>query len=250
MVVRDAGRSRLHGMHLWPPSAPGNRVVTAALVLAVHALAALVMLSGREDRDRRPAAPRELEGVWITLHLADLREQLPEPAEAQAPPSPSPSPPRGQALVRPQPRTAITLPPPVDTGPVPQDDSSTTPADPAPAGPIDWYGQARELAKDYTGDEPATFSPPPKVMRACKPRESSFWGKPAEPKEETPQWDRATRPPPGSVMMGGTRVGVIPLVGISIPLGGPKQEPDKHLFDDMMAGKTPESSVPSPHVCD
>lgn len=212
----------------------------AALVLAVHGLAALVMLASRGERDQRPQPPRELAGVWITLDLRDLRAPPLEEPQVQPPP------PREVALVQPRPRTAITLPPPAESATTPPDDTSTSPVEPAPRGPVDWYDQRKKVAEDYTG-EPETFSPPPKVMRKCEPRVTSFWGKPPEPKEEAPQWDRGTRPPPGSVMMGGTRVGII---GLGIPIGGPKPEPNKHLFDDMMAGKTPESSVPSPHICD
>jgi hypothetical protein len=52
-------------------------------------------------------------------------------------------------------------------------------------------------------------------------------------------------------VLSGTRVGVVRIGDlIRVMVGGSKAEPNKHMFDDMVAGKTPRSSVPDPTVCD
>lgn len=42
---------------------------------------------------------------------------------------------------------------------------------------------------------------------------------------------------------------VVGLGFFGCPIGAPP-EPNSHLFDDMKAGKTPDSSVPDVHYCD
>jgi hypothetical protein len=129
------------------------------------------------------------------------------------------------------------------------------PSAPAPAaspvikGAPYWFDETSRIAKQAAerADADASFGGPVRAMREpCRPRKSSFEWKDKPVPEDPPPEHNPLAPPPGSVVVGGTRVGT---VGFSIPLGG-KPEPNKHLFDDMMAGRTPASSVPDPNFCD
>lgn len=228
------------GMHYRPRTPFRVGAAAGALTLAMHGVLALLLMLEDRDMQRPLPAARRLTGMWIHLPPPSLREiEVPVvPARADAP---------AEVPAAPRPRTAITL------APVP----AMAPESPAEAGvatspesrlPTDWELKAQKLAGTYGPDDPETFSPPPETTReACKPHQSSMWPKKPEKVIAPPSWRDNFKPPPGSVMLGGRRVGV---VGMGIPIGGPKPEPNSHLFDDMMAGKTPRSSVPDPNVCD
>lgn len=213
----------------------------AAVTLAVHGLFTLLLVL--EDRDLlRPLPPaRKLVGVWI--HQPMIPEPEPEPAV-----EPAVDPPPDRPTVA-RPAHAITLTPATET-------AEGTPAISTPAEDdsrpwTDWELEAQNLAARRERD-PGDFSGSLKAMREpCKPHQSSLWPKKPKGEDAPPTWQDVANPPPGSVMMGGTRVGVVDIGDlIGLLIDGPKPEPNKHLFDDMMAGKTARSSVPDPNVCD
>ncbi|HWL63032.1 MAG TPA: hypothetical protein VNQ32_09555 [Steroidobacteraceae bacterium] len=220
------------------------RTVAGFVTLAVHGLFAMLLLGERDDKQPRARTERTLQGTWI--HLLPLTEpEFPEQDVVQ--PAVPVAPARATAV---RPPTAISLAPAPEAPPASDDGAqgSTQPGiDSRPW--TDWDLEAEKLAaRRQWQDEPEGFSGPLQALREpCKPHQSSMFPKKKEVEDAPPTWQDAARPPPGSVMMGGTRVGV---VGAGIPLGRSKPEPNKHLFDDMMAGKTPRSSVPDPNVCD
>lgn len=227
-----------------PPHAIGARTTAAGLALAVHGLFMILLLREGDDRRRSPATTRSLEGTWITL----LPLPEPEPSEQEVETTDSTSPAR-VSVVRPS--TAITLAPAPQAPPAPGEGAPGSTQPGIESRPwTDWDLEAEKLAARRKWEtESEGFSGPLQAMReACEPRQSSMFPKKKEVEDAPPTWQDAAKPPPGSVMMGGTRVGVVPIFGV--PLGGAKEEPNKHLFDDMMAGKTPRSSVPDPNVCD
>lgn len=227
----------------------------ATLTLAAHVFfVTLLLVEARFERLEQVAeAPPT--GQWITLVLPPL----PPPPTPETPddestprreeetlPVPSPAPPGRRS-------TAITLPPPA-TAPITED----SPAPPARLS-SNWIAQASKLAADYAKEveNPPSFSGPVEKMREpCEPRVSSFWGKKKDKKDDAPpSWDRV---PGATTMVGGMPIGVsggalgggaVGGAGIKIPLRE-KPEPNKHLFDDMVAGKTPVSSVPHHEKCD
>jgi hypothetical protein len=214
----------------------------AAATLAVHGL--FTVLLRLEDRDlRRPLPPeRALVGIWI--HLPKIPQPEPEPVV-----EPAVDPPPDRPTVA-RPARAITLAPATET-------AESTPAISTPAEDdsrpwVDWEMEAQNLAAAPRERDPENFSGPLQAMREpCKPHQSSMWPKKPEVVDAPPTAQDAMEPPPGSVMMAGTRVGVVDIGAlIGLLTGGPKSEPNTHLFDDMMAGKTPRSSVPDPTVCD
>lgn len=219
------------------------RTIAGVVTLAVHGLFAILLL--REEGDAGPSSSPEssLEGTWI--HLLPLPE--PEFPEQEVAPVIS-VPPARVATERPS--TAITLAPAPPAQPSSSEGVQGTTAPGIDSRPwTDWDLEAEKLAARREREmESEGFSGPLQTVReACKPHQSSMWPKKKEVGDAPPSWQDAAKPPPGSVMMGGTRVGV---VGVGIPIGGEKPEPNKHLFDDMMAGRTPRSSVPDPNVCD
>jgi hypothetical protein len=228
-------------MHATPRYPPAARVSAGALTLLVHGLFALLMLLEESAPDRPLPAARRLMSLWIHLPLP---EGLPAVEDAGAgasqPVDVSPE----EAPVRAPPARASTITLPT---------ASTAPSTPAapvapPDTPVDWFSQAGTLAAraaEAAETEPSFSAPADKMREPCKPRKSSFEWKDKPPKPE-PQINPLL-PPTDSVKLGGARVGV---VGIGIKLFGPKDEPNKHLFDDMKAGKTPYSSVPDPNYCD
>jgi hypothetical protein len=214
-------------MHNRPPVALGARVAAGGLTLAVHGLLVLVLLL--EDRDvRQPlTAARRLPGSWINLSSLPL----PSPELALQTPRPPPRNPASPTVISP----GTTATPGENATPQAADTSA------APSG-IDWQAAAERLAARNAqgGDEQDTFSRAPQKMREpCQPRDSSFEWHPEEKK-----------------------YGLLPLPYIIVAerclvtLGyfscslGPLPEPDKHLFDDMQQGWTPDSSVPDPNFCD
>jgi hypothetical protein len=199
-------------MHPASRSAPRVRVTAAALVLGFHGLVvALLVIEGRLRPQDAPK-PRDLEGIWINLPALEPPPALADKVEL-ARPTQQRSAAVSRAVVLPQiPPTAITL--------APAGDSAT----PSPAPGVDWQEEADKLREGYgKDDKPATFSPPPATMRKpCTTPESSF------------KWIAQTKTT-GSAWL---------------TPGWEEPDPDKHYFDDMKKGKTQNSSVPDPNVCD
>jgi hypothetical protein len=228
----------------------GRKARTAALTVAAHAFfVALLLVETRFDR-REEAVPVPPAGQWITLMLPPLPPP-PPPPETQDESTPREEvalPPPASAGPR---STAITLPPPA-TAPI----TGESPA-PPPGLSANWQGQAAKLAEAYAEEmeRPPAFGGPVEGMRKpCEPRVSSFWGKKKDKEDAPPAWDQV---PGSTTMVGGMPIGVsggalgggaVGGAGIKIPLGKP--EPNKHLFDDMVEGKTPASSVPHHEKCD
>jgi hypothetical protein len=214
----------------------------AAATLTVHGL--FTLLLRLEDRDLlRPSPPEsQLVGIWI--HLPKIPEPEPEPAV-----EPAVDPPPDRPTVA-RPARAITLAPATETAE--STPAISTPAEDDSRRSIDWELEAQKLAAQREERDPENFSGPLQAMREpCKPHQSSMWAKKPEVVDAPPTAEDALNTPPGSVMMGGTRVGVVDIGSlIGILTGGPKAAPDSRLFDDMVAGKTPRSSVPDPNVCD
>lgn len=208
-------------MHGWRGTTGKGRVRAALLTLAAHALALIWLLSDPRMAARVTAPPREPVSIAITL------PPLPRPVETEPAPSPEAPAPAGEAPRReperrpppvemPRPATAITLP-------APEVASEETPAEP---GDVNWFARAAEHAQRYVdglaGPEPKAQPPGPKVRQSCQPRESSF------------KWKKDSKP---------TGSGALTLGWEPPPANG-------GLFDDMMAGRTPRSSVPDPNNCD
>lgn len=220
--------------------------IAAIVTFAVHGLFAVLLLREGDQTRTDSGATQTLEGTWI--HLLPLPE--PQPVDRAEEPAVA-DPPARLAEVRPA--TAITLSPAPAASPPATVDSGppATSGDGIESRPwTDWDLEAEKLAARREREmAPEGFSGPLQALREpCKPYQSSLFPQKKVQEVPPPSWEDAANPPPGSVMMGGTRVGVVPLVGI--PIGGGKEEPNKHLFDDMMAGRTPRSSVPDPNVCD
>jgi hypothetical protein len=227
-------------MHYRPRTPLRVGAAAGALTLLMHGVLALLLMLEDRDMQRPLPAARRLTGMWIHLTPPSLPEsEAPvDPARADAP---------SEVPAAPRPRTAITLAPAPTVAPDSAPEAAVA-TSPESRPPTDWELEAQKRAGPFGPDDPETFSPPPETTReACKPHQSSMWPKKPEQVDAPPSWQDNFKPPPGSVVLGGRRVGV---VGIGIPIGGQKPEPNSHLFDDMMAGKTPRSSVPDPHVCD
>lgn len=227
-----------------PPTRRRVGFLAGVVTVAVHGLFTMLLLWEESGQRPVPASARSLEGTWITL----LPLPEPEPVEQAVEIADSP-PPARVAVVRPS--TAITLAPAPEAPPAAGDDARSSTQSGTGSRPwTDWDLEAEKLAARREREMLSEgFSGPLQALReACKPHQSSMFPKKKEVEDAPPTWQDAAKPPPGSVMMGGTRVGVVPVFGI--PIGGAKEEPNKHLFDDMMAGKTPRSSVPDPNVCD
>lgn len=227
-----------------PRTTPRSGSIAALVTLAVHGVLAVLLL--REDGPRRAdtSTARALEGTWI--HLLPLTAPPPpEPAQEQRVTQPVPRP------VDARPTTAITLAP-APAVPSASDDNppATSDAGAEPRPWTDWQLEAEKFAARREREMAAEgFSGPLQALREpCKPYQSSMFPEKKPPEDPPRSWQDGAKPPPGSVMMGGTRVGVVPIFGA--PIGGPREEPNKHLFDDMMAGRTPRSSVPDPNTCD
>lgn len=217
-----------------------NRATVLALVLGVHALFVLLLLAGNPMAVRMPAPLPEAAGFWIRLDSVPPPVEQPLPADESNPP-PAATPRRAPQLPSPLPRTAITLP------------ASSQPATEQPvaqstgAQPVDWQNEAARIAAEITGDRPTSIGKPLEPMREpCKPRVSSLWGKPLQPApEKPPAWQDQVEPS-AEVLTGVSRHTI--KGGIGIPLG--RRKPRDDLFDDMLAGATPRSSVPDPNICD
>jgi hypothetical protein len=158
-----------------------------------------------------------------------------------------------------------------------------------PPQPVDWYAEAGTLARNYAdrADEPRTFSQPrTAVSEPCR-RRTQFDKETTARMDELLPPPRDPIPPGGhapassSVRMGSARVGIIRFGGgkreeaqdggerrssfkwawesTSDANGGFEElltegfaepRPYAGMFDDMEAGRTPDSSVPDPNLCD
>ncbi|MEY2855592.1 MAG: hypothetical protein RL030_2724 [Pseudomonadota bacterium] len=203
-------------------------MVAIGLVLSVHGLLVLLLVTGSRVRPRTLSESIAFVGLWVD------------------PPAPvAPSAPLPQRDVRPvSPRS---LPAPPVPGPVvdePPNESSSTAISVAPT--IDWQGEAKGAGRrNAEGSEgPDTFSAPPKTVRKpCEPPESSFVWNP-----ELPRAGFTKTPIPLPFVRLGERC-VVGLGFFACNLS-PLPEANSHLFDDLKEGKTQESSVPDPNICD
>jgi hypothetical protein len=255
-------------MHNRPPVAHGVRVATAGLTLAVHGLLVLVLIV--EDRDLlRPLPPaRKLTGMWIHLQ-APISPPDDIAVAARLTPAPATRP------LQQRPRPSIESAPAPQAAP-----EATDPSAPESRPRVDWELAAQRLAANVTED-PVTFSPPPETMRRpCTPRnyDAAIKARMNEllpPPRDLPSGGADSSQK--SVQMGGVRVGIITLVpgrghtstgddvskssfkwkwdhkstgSAALTLGWEPPPEYDGMFDDMKAGKTPDSSVPDPDVCD
>lgn len=190
-----------------------TRATVIALTLAVHALFLLLLwIEGSVPRREIQPQPQRI-NAWILLPPA------PPPPEPEAAEEPPPAP-RSSTPAR-APTRAITLPPAIES-PAPAQPSAT------PAPDIDWRAEAAKLTAGYGEDEEertGVGEPLPRLREPCKPPERSF------------KW-KAEQEATSKGGIAGLTLGWIP------------NPPDDGFFDDMQAGKTPKSSVPSPHTCD
>ena len=198
-----------------------TRVRAAAVLLALLAHALLLLLFSFGNR--RPSEP----AIWQFVSI--WPPDQPAPVITR---TPSPRQPRTRA-------PATRNPPPIVAPAVPTE-SESPPQPEAPRPSIDWYGQAASAAARSAakGDQPPTFSPPPKVVhQACKPKKQSFEWNPEEKKA-------------GLLPLPYVRVGncIIMLGFFSCSSEGPPA--NGHLFDDLRKGDRPVSSVPDPNTCD
>jgi hypothetical protein len=213
-------------MQGWQRASVRGRAIAAMFTLAVHGLFVLLLLLEK----RFP--PRELPP---SRQLVSMRIHLPPVPEALAAPAVAPSAPVRQQEIVPPPVAPLNLAEPAEVPP-------ELPSAEASPPRIDWHAEAARLAAAGAGEPraPATFGKPPQKMREpCEPRASSF------------EWNAE-----------GPKAGLLPLpyviiadrclvtVGFFSCVLGALPPPNKHLFDDMQAGRTPDSSVPDPNVCD
>src|SRR5690606_31143709 len=204
-------------MHSWRRSIWTARPKAALLTLA--ALAGVVrLLLARRPPTRPAVVTRELVNIPITLVPLSPPPPVEEEQVVEAGGEPTATAPVRETLRVPRPTSAITLP-------TVEEAADAPPSQPDPDD-IDWHAQAALSAARVAEEleSPATFGKPLEKMREpCKPPRSSFRFK-------------------GS----GTSTGG----SARLTLGWEPNPPDKHLFDDMLAGRTPRSSVPDPNVCD
>ncbi|MGC4029476.1 MAG: hypothetical protein QM696_11420 [Steroidobacteraceae bacterium] len=193
------------------------------LVLLVHALLLLLMLGSRmRSRDQKPAIAYV--GLWVTPRPE------PTPATTGQPASPKLRPIPASPAVAPPMDDGTTAPAPAPI-PVPE---STPPA-------VDWNSEATSAARRHAGrrDISPTFSPEPKTQRKpCAPPKSRF------------EWHRE-EPRVGFAPLPYVRLGKRCIVGLGFGcILGPLPEANGHLLDDIAEGKTQDSSVPDPELCD
>lgn len=195
------------------------RAAASGMALVADALALLLLMMEERALRAEPSRQRIVISIW-----PDRPPELPEPAQPRSQPSPG--------LPSPTTRPGIT-PDPLADGPAPP---------PAPGAPaIDWQAEAAAVAADQAARpaESGAFSPAPTTVRKpCKPPDSSFEWNPEQPRAGLLPWPYV-------------RIGescIVALGFFSCTFGGPG--PNTHLFDDMQAGKTQDSSVPDPNYCD
>lgn len=215
-------------------SSSNSRAITAVLVLTAHALFVLLLLIERAVAPRQLAAPPQLVGV--TIRLLPFNPLPPAAPGAQRP---------EQRVLRP--RTDTRSPRAIDvlTAPASPKQGAEREAASDPelvrqqSRPTDWYAAGAALAARHgaqDADKSSTFSPPPTVMRApCPPR--SYMDETGNRRRNGSsfkwRWDDTSK--------GGS--------GMLTPGWEPAPIYDG-IFDDMKAGKTPDSSVPGVTLCD
>lgn len=217
-------------MNRTPAPTLRTRAAACGSTLLVHLLVLLLLLQEDRVERSRPLPPRVLPvNVWI--HLPPL-ETPTRPATGEVTialrgqPAPAPVP-----VPEFVPRRAIVLPPADAPAPTPEQRAG-----------VDWYAEASKLAARAAQDEGPSdgFGEPLQKMREpCEPRESSFKWNPEQKKY-------------GLLPLPYIVIGEACVIGLGFfgcALGSPP-EPNSHLFDDMRAGRTPESSVPHPNYCD
>lgn len=204
-------------MHSWRRSLWKARPKAALLTLGAHVVVVLLLLAGRPPA--RPALiTREIVSIPITLVALTPPAPVEEERAGETGGVTRATQPVRETVPVPRPASAITLPSAEET----PDEPPTQPGEQSP----DWYAQAALGAARIAAElaEPATFGKPLEKMREpCQPRKSSL------------KWKSSGTSTGGSARL---------------TLGWEPNPPDKHLFDDMLAGRTPSSSVPHPHVCD
>lgn len=223
------------------PTASVVRVRTSAVAATLLVHAGLVWLFIEDKQiDRRTTPPDQvMVKVWI---------HLPAPIDRDRAMTSDP----GQAAIRGVSRAdpAGVVPPqpelPTSTPPLPSSSPSVLPPSPSPQEPganIDWYGQlearAARLADVEVENRDVAGRVIQRMREPCQPRDSSF--------EWSPQEKRRGLLPLPFIMIGERCVIGLGFFGCSL---GALPEPDKHLFDDMQAGRTPRSSVPHHENCD
>jgi hypothetical protein len=191
----------------------GARPTAALLVLAAHGLFLMLLFIEKRNAPRPFPSASQLVAIPITLQpLPLLPERQPEP-ELEAPQGAIPPLARPPA---PLPLTAITL------APLPSEPEQRA----TPELDGDTVEETAALAarrfEELDGPAPTFSALPEKMRQPCKPVRKSF-----KFKED-------------STSKGGSA---------SLTLGWEKQDPDKHLFDDMKAGRRTKS-VPDPVTCD
>lgn len=219
-------------MQGWQRASVRSRATAAVCTLGVHGLFVLLLLLEKRFPPRDLPPSRQLVGMWIHLPAVPESVEALDPVEQSAPPTP---PPVTQQEAGPPPAASEAIAEPAEVQPA-------QPAEEASRPRVDWYAEAARLAAQGAGEPepPATFGKPLQKMReACEPRKSSF-----EWNAEVPK--AGLLPLPYVIIADRCMV----TVGFFSCVLGALPPPNKHLFDDMQAGRTPGSSVPDPNVCD
>jgi hypothetical protein len=213
-------------MHRALASVGRLRAPAVVATLIVHGLLLLLLRLEDVTQTHRPLPERVIANAWIHLQQGPAvvtDDKLASGPGAKAPRQVGAAP----AASHEGPTEAANAP------------SAENPSDPAT---VDWYGEARQLASRV-----AEEAPPPTnfgsllqtAREPCVRRDSSFeWN----PEEER----RGLRPLP-YVLVGDRCVIGLGFLGCAL---GALPEPNKHLFDDMKRGRSPESSVPHHEVCE
>jgi hypothetical protein len=266
-----------------------HRVVVAGLVLAAHGvLFALLWLE--RVAPRRPAPPMR-EFLSVPIHLPPLQspQQARDPAAGgnRPPAAAGPAVAGSARVIRPGERPGPAPEVPQSRAITPEDPSTPQPDAPAP---VDWQGQAAELAQRYaeeleSGDGRLrwdTFRPAGKLAHVpCRRRGDSSAEvrvqmaalQPEMPDIPFPDaWIPLKDPwapdlPSAAIVIGGPRPFKEPREGRKSSFRWKKDDtsrggialltpgweappPHDGMFDDMLAGRTPESSVPGIDECD
>lgn len=266
----------IHDARGLPQGLRGDRALAAGLVLAIHAAFLLLLWIERMAPRRTVAATQQLLSIGIRLMPLSAEEE-----GTEAPPAPASGQDGGSSAPGAAPSMARAIPITQDEGDGTQDESS--PATEA-GDPVDWHAGAAEQAARYAEriDRPDTLRPATNPIRQpCRPRRDFD----ADTRQKMnallppkPDLDiTGAEPPTKSVMMGNTRVGLLGVGGVrpppeddgrpkssfrwkwdevnrggigSLTLGWEEPPPYDGMFDDMKAGRTPDSSVPDPNTCD
>jgi len=224
------------------PTASVVRFRTSAVAATLLVHAGLVWLFIEEKQmDRRTAPPDQvMVNVWI---------HLPAPAPVDREPAMTPDPgdtairgvaPADLPVVVPPRADAPTSEPPLQ--PLPPAELIPSPPSQESRSDVDWYRQAETRAERLAAVEVEARDIAGRVVQRlrepCQPRDSSF--------EWNPQEERRGLLPLPFILIG-ERCGIgLGFFGCNL---GALPEPNKHLFDDMQAGRTPRSSVPHHEHC-